>query len=120
MNIRPSVYIGGALLASLGLVCSSGFTQQVSNSNELNSGFVHKLPPGGPAPRTADGHPDLSGVWFPNGAGIDVELLQHVDPDARRLFDPKLTPEEKPSLQPSVVAKIKSLGDALRVQGGPN
>lgn len=87
--------------------------------SNLFTDVVHAEPPGGPAPRAADGHPDLSGVWFPNGAGIDIELAEHVDPDARRLFDPKATPEEKPSLQPSVIAKIKSLGDALRIQGGP-
>jgi hypothetical protein len=43
-----------------------------------------KWPPAGPAPRTADGHPDLSGNWQPNairenvdlvGAGVDVPLL---------------------------------------------
>jgi hypothetical protein len=41
-------------------------------------------PPAGPTPRTADGHPDLSGNWQPNairenvdmiGAGVDVPLL---------------------------------------------
>jgi hypothetical protein len=41
-------------------------------------------PPAGPTPRTADGHPDLSGNWEPNairenvdmiGAGVDVPLL---------------------------------------------
>jgi hypothetical protein len=87
--------------------------------SNLLTDVVHALPPGGPAPRTADGHPDLSGVWFPNAAGMELDIVNHVDPDARRLFDPKATPEEKPSLQPSVLAKIKSLGDALRVQGGP-
>ncbi len=41
-------------------------------------------PPQGPAPRTADGHPDLSGNWQPNairqnvdmvGAGVEVPML---------------------------------------------
>jgi hypothetical protein len=67
------------------------------------------LAPGGPAPRTPDGHPDLSGVWFPNSAGRWVIGLEGVDPAARRQFDPKLTPEEKPPYQPSADAKIKAL-----------
>ena len=30
---------------------------------------THLLPAGGPAPRTADGHVDLTGRYYPNGAG---------------------------------------------------
>src|ERR671930_294030 len=41
-------------------------------------------PPAGPTPRTADGHPDLSGNWQPNairqnvdmvGSGVEVPML---------------------------------------------
>ena len=41
-------------------------------------------PPAGPTPRTADGHPDLTGNWQPNairqnvdmiGAGVEVPML---------------------------------------------
>ena len=49
-------------------------------------------PPKGPTPRTADGHPDLSGNWEPNairqnvdmiGSGVDVPLL----PAAKAVYD---------------------------------
>src|SRR5947199_6181848 len=49
-------------------------------------------PPAGPTPRTAEGHPDLSGNWQPNairqnvdmiGAGVDVPML----PEAKAIYD---------------------------------
>ena len=67
------------------------------------------MPPGGPPPRLADGHPDLSGHWFPNGAGQGVSGRYGVDPAALGTFDPKLTPEEKPQLQPWALAKIAAM-----------
>ena len=47
-------------------------------------GGTSQWPPAGPVPRTADGHPDLSGNWQPNaidknvdmvGSGVDVPML---------------------------------------------
>jgi hypothetical protein len=65
------------------------------------------LPPGGPAPRTADGHPDLSGVWFPGKMGRE-DLTAEGD-SARLQFDPKATPEEKPPYQPWAAERVKKL-----------
>ncbi len=67
------------------------------------------MPPGGPPPRLADGHPDLSGHWLPNSAGQGVSGRYGVDPAAIRQFDPKVTPEERPSFQPWALEKIKSM-----------
>jgi hypothetical protein len=70
---------------------------------------VKPLPPGGPAPRFADGHPDFSGHWFPNGAGQGTSGRFGVDPAAIATFDPKVTPEEPPVFKPAALAKIKAM-----------
>src|SRR4029453_9497704 len=67
------------------------------------------MPPGGPPPRLADGHPDLSGLWLPNSAGQGVSGRYGVDPAARRQFDPKGRREDPPPCQPCALAKIKSM-----------
>jgi len=66
------------------------------------------LPPGGPAPRTADGHPDLSGRYYPNGAGrmvgaytpggVDVNAASILPPDAKQ-ENPVFRPETKAKYQ---------------------
>ena len=67
------------------------------------------LPPGGPAPRAAGGHPDLSGVWFPGTTG-KADLTEEKDPAALP-FDRKATPEEDPPFQPWAAAKLKAMSD---------
>ena len=76
------------------------------------------VPPGGPAPRSADRHPDLSGVWFPGLMG-GADLTAERDP-AARLFDPKVTPEEKPPFQPWAAAKIKGMSEVDLQLGRPS
>jgi hypothetical protein len=68
---------------------------------------VHALPPGGPPPRTADGHVDLSGRWYPNSAGKMLQFAYPVDGAALLQFDPKVTPEEAPTFKPGMAAKYK-------------
>ncbi len=72
------------------------------------------LPDGGPTPRLPDGHPDFSGIWFVGALGKeDATLVPSAatrgDP-AVRAFDPKVTPEEKPSFQPWAADKVKQFG----------
>src|ERR1700721_654773 len=59
---------------------------------------------GGPAPRASDGHPDLSGVWFPGMAGGFT-----FNPALRKQFDANAPPEEPPPFQPWAAAKIKAM-----------
>jgi hypothetical protein len=83
---------------------ASGLAAQEGNSSQPAKSKQQAVPEGGPAPRTADGHPDLSGVWFAGRAGGHVD-----NPALRRQFDPKVTPEEPPSFQPWAMAKIKAM-----------
>ena len=91
-----AVLIVACLVSSLGAAQDKDYTIKV-------------MPPGGPPPRLPDGHVDLSGHWFPNGAGQGVSGRYGVDPAAMGTFDPKVTPEEKPAFQPWALAKIKAM-----------
>jgi hypothetical protein len=100
--------VGGKVLSFLLRSLDRVFTEGISIVRELfclvaltaaaqNTEYTIKvMPPGGPAPRLADGHPDLSGLWLPNAAGQGITGRYGVDPEARRVFDPNVTPEEPP------------------------
>src|SRR5579872_1056941 len=96
MKERSGCYLAIAL-AVLGILCmASALAAQEENNSQPAQPIKSKqqaLPKGGPAPRTADGHPDLSGVWFGGTAGGFT-----YNPALRRQFDPKT--EEPPQFQP--------------------
>ena len=67
------------------------------------------LAPGGPTPRLENGRPDLSGHWFPNGAGQGVSGRFGVDPAALGTFDRQTASEQPPVFQPWALERIKSM-----------
>src|SRR4051794_279236 len=57
---------------------------------------VKILEPGGATARTADGHPDLSGRFYPNHAGRMLQGAYRIPDSIMRQFDPASTPQEDP------------------------
>ena len=94
-------------LTAVALAAAPAFAQ-IEDSGERNKTFVEArgnvkpvpLPPGGAAPRMADGHVDLSGVWFQGPTGR--ANAWSVVPDEPRKEDPI-------PFKPEVAAKLKAL-----------
>src|SRR5678816_3574455 len=105
----------GVVLAALCIVSMPAFAQVNTHGAQsggkpvvpIVGGFdkVKVLQPGGPAPRTADGHPDLTGRWYPNPSGRMLQFAYPLEEATIRQFDPKVTPEEKVSCKPGLDAK---------------
>ncbi|PYR67111.1 MAG: hypothetical protein DMF88_13915, partial [Acidobacteria bacterium] len=57
---------------------------------------VKILEPGAATPRTRDGHPDLSGRYYPNHAGRMLQGAYRIPEPIMRQFDPEKTPQENP------------------------
>jgi hypothetical protein len=108
-TLHVRAFITGSIAASAVLVVTALGAEAQSAKAAQEQYVIKPLPPGGPTPRLADGHPDLTGQWFPNGAGQGVSGRYGVDPLAIRTFDPKVTPEEPPQFRPEALAKIKSM-----------
>jgi len=68
---------------------------------------VKILPPGGPTARSVDGHPDLTGRYYPNQAGRMIQGAYRIDQSITRQFDPKTTPQENPVFRPDAVEKYQ-------------
>ncbi len=103
MRFRIGCSAVATLLACLVLFSTSSAAQEKSEGGSGKSG-ARPIAKGGPAPRSSDGHTDLSGVWFGGTAGGFTYSAS-----LRRQFDPKLTPEEPPPFQPWAEAKIKAM-----------
>src|SRR6476659_4205706 len=105
----------GVVLAALCMASTPAFAQENTHAAQAGGkppvpivgGFdkVKVLPPGGPAPRTADGHPDLTGRWYPNSSGRMLQFAYPLEEATIRQFDPKVTPEEKVAFKPGLDAK---------------
>jgi hypothetical protein len=93
-------------LALLMVIGAPSLAQDAGNEAEYT---ITVMPPGGPAPRLANGKPDLTGMWLPNSAGQGVSGRFGVDPAARRQFDPDVTPEAEPQLQEWALERIAQM-----------
>ena len=92
------------LLLSL-LPASSAFA---AAQNEA-TGATTSTAPAGPVPRAADGHPDLTGVWWP-GADVGVANLKVGDPRDRNPWPPR--PGSITSLyQPWALELARTMGE---------
>ena len=66
-------YVGSLMkaAAAMAVLCMFSMVAAAQDGKEIvGNGRQKPLPPGGPAPRLADGHVDLSGVWFTGVYGM--------------------------------------------------
>jgi hypothetical protein len=121
--------VGYAVLARRNVTVAAGATQRVDakladNANAGTPGEIFFLyaradrePPKGPAPKTPDGKPDLSGVWYP-GPDLEPETPPML-PWAEELFkkrSAKVGDDPRAQCLPSGIVRTHGLDLAKIVQ----
>ena len=104
------VVLAALCLVSMPMLAQNSPAQGAKPSTQRIAGGFDKvaiLPPGGPAPRSSDGHPDLTGRYYPNHAGRMIEGAYPIDRSITRQYDPAATPQENPVFKPEAAAKFK-------------
>ena len=104
------VVLAALCVVSMPMLAQNSPAQGAKPSTQhIAGGFdkVRILPPGEPAPRSADGHPDLTGRYYPNHAGRMIEGAYPIDRSITRQYDPAVTPQENPVFKPEAAAKFK-------------
>ena len=121
--------VGYTALARRGVIVTAGATARVdatldNNANAGTPGEIYFLyaradrkPPVGPAPRTREGKPDLSGVWYP-GPDLEPEVPPML-PWAEELFKQRNTrvgDDPRAQCLPSGIVRTHGLDLAKLVQ----
>jgi hypothetical protein len=107
---RAGFILGGVTLLLMPVVAQNAQdTQKPRDWSRIagNFGEVRVLPDGGPAPRTADGHPDLTGRYYPNRAGRMLQGGYRLGDEIMDQYDPKVTPQENPVFRPETKDKYQ-------------
>ena len=109
--ISRAELLAGVMLAAACLLSVTTTAQEKTFVEARGNVMPVPLPPGGPPPRMADGHVDLSGVWFSGPTG--KANAWSVVPDEPLKQDPV-------PFQPAALAKIKSMTRTELELGRPN
>ena len=102
----------GVVLAGVYVLLTPVFAQDAQERDWSriagNFGEVKVLPNGGPVPRTADGHPDLTGRYYPNRAGRMLQGGYQLSDDVFDQYDPAVTPLGDVPFRPETREKYRS------------
>ncbi len=102
----------GVVLAGVYVLLTPVFAQDAQEPDWSriagNFGEVKVLPNGGLVPRTADGHPDLTGRYYPNRAGRMIQFGYQLSDDVLMQYDRTVTPWGEIPFRPGTREKYRS------------